>query len=468
MQQTSADAELEPSSFRDPAGFVFRHEGVLYRQINKGHDEGYRALMDSGLYDQLAGTGRLVAHDEVPLRPWSAPDAAVVLRPALVPFISYPYEWSFHQLRDAALLTLEVQDAAVQRGCSLRDASAYNVQFVGRRPTLIDTLSIGAWPPGRPWDAYRQFCSHFLLPLALMSYGHPACGRLGALWMDGIPLDVGRHLLPLRSWLRPGLAMHLHAHGRAQAATGTQTPHGTERRHPTMSATAMRGLVDSLRRAVERVPPPRVSGVWSEYGTTCNYSEAATAHKRALVEDYLIQAGRTAPLRCVWDVGANTGAYSELAAGHAEYVVSMDLEPSVVDRIWTTAARGRDNILPLVQDLTNPSPALGWRHSERQSLVERGPADAVLALAVVHHLAIGGNVPLPQVAAFFRSICRALVVEFVPKEDSQVRRMLAVREDVFPTYSREGFEAAFAAHFDVLRADRISDSVRTLYLMSAR
>lgn len=464
---TASTWRRENSSFRDPSGFLFWHDGTLYRQVNRTFGEEYRRLMDSGLYAELVSAGLLVPHEEVDLRLPEGSPAFTVIRPEPIPFISYPYEWCFSQLKAAALLTLDVQKRALRRGMTLRDASAYNVQFVGSRAVFIDTLSFGL-NDGRPWSAYRQFCQHFLGPLALAAQCHPLLAQLTAIHMDGVPLDVVRRLLPAGTWLKPGLLLHVHLHGRAAAVHPQQNP-GARERSARMTATALLGLVDSLERAVHKLSWKPPATLWSTYTDDCNYTGAAQEDKRRLVAEFLdLAAGRT-ELRSVWDLGANTGAYSQIAATRAGNVVGFDLDPAVVERHFQACRTRRESkVLPLVQDLANPSSATGWHHAERRSLVQRGPADAALALALVHHLAVGHNVPLPGVAAFLAELSRYLVVEFVPKEDSQVQRMLAVREDIFQTYTQAAFETAFNEHFTLVRSAPVAGTVRTVYLMERR
>jgi hypothetical protein len=460
--------KAESSSFRDPNGFVFLHDGALYRQINKAGEREYRLLIDSGLYRELSGEGLLVAHDEVPLRlPGTAP-AAAVIRPERIPFISYPYEWCFSQLKAAALLTLELQKRALHRKLVLRDASAYNVQFIGSQPVFIDTLSFGAREEGTPWPAYRQFCQHFLVPLTLWGFGLADLVLLNRIHIDGIPLSVAREVLPYRSWFRPGLLIHIHLHGRAQAVDGREVV-GRPARQASMSSTAMLALTESLQKTVQRLSwnPPRT--VWSSYTGDCSYTAAAQYEKRRIVRELIESAERGTELDTVWDLGANTGDYSRIAADLAQHVISFDLDPAVVEANFRACRERRDvRVLPLVQDLTSPSSAIGWHHRERKSLLQRGPADLALALALIHHLALGSNVPLPAIAAFLSESARCLIIEFVPKEDSQVRRMMALRQDVFPNYTQPAFEAAFGDRFQVSRSVPVADTGRTLYLMERR
>jgi hypothetical protein len=424
----------------------------------------WRALHDRGLYTALVRDGLLIEHEDAPLEAAALPGAAAVIRPRELPLISYPYEWCFSQLKDAALLTLELQRRALAVGMRLKDASAYNVQFDRGRPIMIDSLSFEVADPAEPWPAYRQFCEHFLGPLALIGYRGPRSGLMLRDFIDGIPLDFAAELLPGRTKLRPGLMAHLHMHAGAQRRSASAAPTAEHRKPRRMTQLGQEALLDSLRRAVEglRWEP---GGHWVQYGIQTSYSERGAASKREIVERML----SASPASVVWDMGANVGTYSTIAAAEGRSVIAFDQDASSVEHHWRSlSAEARASVLPLVLDLTNPSPSLGWGLEERKSLVERGPADVILALALVHHLAIGNNVPLDRVASFFARIGRRAIVEFVPKEDPMGRHLLAARPDIFPGYTLEGFRRAFERYFRVLEEAAIDDSLRTLFLLEAR
>ena len=449
-------------SFRDPSGFVFQRGGVLFRQVNRDYQPVYDRLVTSGLDQALIAEGWLVPHREVDEAPFDPTTSSRIIQPDRVPFISYPYEWSFGQLQAAALRTLEIQRRAMAAGLALKDASAFNIQFVAGRAVLIDTLSFEPYIEGSPWVAYRQFCQHFLAPLALMSYVDPRAIAFLRFNLDGLPLDLTSRLLPWTTRLNPRLLVHLHWHARAQRAYGQGGHAGHAGR---FSRGALLGLLDSLQAAVASLRWAPDKTEWANYYAETNYTDAATTHKLRLVADHLAE---TRP-KLVWDLGANTGRFSQLAADAGAETIAFDVDPACVERNYRgVVQRGERRILPLLMDLANPSPALGWDHTERGSLLDRGPADLVMALALVHHLAISNNLPLGRIASFFRQAGAQLIIEFVPKSDSQTQRLLAGRVDIFPDYTREGFEAAFANHFTIDRAERITESDRTLYLMRAK
>jgi hypothetical protein len=450
-------------SFRDPSGFVYTRDGTLFRQINHSFRQPFEAFLGSGLYDELVRDGLLVPHEQVGLELSATTDAYAVIRPERVAFISYPYEWSFGQLQDAAILTLEIQERALARGFTLRDSSAYNVQFQNGRPILIDTLSFEPHVEGKPWDAYKQFCEQFLLPLTLMSTRDVRCNTLLRSYLDGIPLDLGSRLLPRRTWASLGSLLHIHLHAWAQNRyAGSAVSSAAKGR--TMSRKAVLTLVKNLRAAVRRLSWRAAGTEWADYTTDNNYSETAARSKRNLVLTHL----RESRPGTVWDLGANTGDYSRAAREAADLVVSFDMDPAAVERNYRRVrAQGETGILPLLLDLTNPSPAQGWAGRERLSVEDRGPADAVLALALIHHLAIGHNLPLERVASYLVKLGKLLIIEFVPKSDAQVARLLVSRPDIFPGYTKEGFEKAFSRHFTIKSAAQIEDSDRWLYCMSA-
>lgn len=451
--------ERNRASFRDPSGFLFSRDGVLYRQVNQRYRSDYSLLTGSGLYDNLVKGRLLVPHEETTVEPEEPSLAFKVICPQRVGFISHPYEWSFSQLKDAALTTLSIQRRAMKHGMSLKDASAYNIQFHEGKAQLIDTLSFEAYKEGAPWIAYRQFCQHFLAPLALMAKVDVRLSQLLRNHIDGIPLDLASRLLPFGTRFNFGLATHIHWHAKAQsryAGEKVAAPAGR------MSREALTGLLDNLKSAVQTLDWKPVGTDWGEYYTFTNYTDSAFEEKKRILNEW-VEKVRPAS---VWDMGANTGVFTRIAADKGIPSISFDIDPAAVEKNYRQVKTARErHILPLVMDLTNPSPSLGWNNHERDSLTSRAPADMVLALALIHHLAISNNVPLWQIAEFFHGLGKWLVIEFVPKSDSQTQKLLASREDIFDEYTIEGFEKRFGGRFSILAKRAVSGSGRVMYLM---
>ena len=452
-----AHARVEPGSFRDPAGFVFRRSGRIGRQINAAYAEDYRALMDSGLYRRLTSAGRLIAHEESDEPPPVPETAYKVILPEPLQFVSYPYEWCFSQLKAAALLTLEIQREALAHGMTLKDAPATNVQFHAGRPVHVDTLSFVRYRQGEPWMAYRQFCEHFLAPLALRCLKDARLGGLQANFPSGIALELASRLLPAWTWLRPGLAMHIHLHARFQRRFADSGPRTEPVR---LGSNGLLALVDSLQSTVHNLDWKIDRSVWTDYARPGAHDARYAADKERALRQCL---ERCAP-RTVCDLGANTGTYSRIAGANAELVLSIDADPAVVELNFLECRHGgHASVLPLVVDMANPSPGSGWENTERESFLSRAKVDATLALALIHHLAIGNNLSLPRVAAALRDRCRDLIVEFVPESDPLARRLIAARRGATHAYSTRHFEDAFEHRFERLDAIPLAATGRVLY-----
>jgi len=459
---------INPGSFRDPSGFLFHRGEKLYRQVNRAYQHHYDLSMNSGLFQTLVENKLLINHREADI-PFADPDHGYkIIEPEQVPFISYPYEWSFSQLKDAALATLEIQKKAFEKGMCLKDSSAYNIQFYNGKPIFIDTLSFEEYKEGEPWVAYRQFCQHFLAPLALMSLKDPRLGQLLRVYIDGIPLDLAASLLPSSARFKLSLYMHLFLHSKSQKRYENTTP-GKTKTPPAgkrkLSRMAFRGIIESLESAVKKLAWTPEGTEWNDYYNDTNYSTEGFNHKKSIVEDFI---KRVSP-RETWDLGANNGLFSRISSDKGIPTIAFDIDPSAVEKNYLAVKEKKEtHILPLLLDLTNPSPGIGWNNHERASFPERGPVDLILSLALIHHLAISNNVPLAYAAAFFHSLCRYLIIEFVPKQDSQVQRLLSGREDIFPNYNRETFERDFSKYFEIVDKQEIKDSLRTLYLLKKK
>lgn len=450
-----------PGSFRDSAGTVLDGGHCVYRAIDSSFSAQWEAALASGFFESASGRGLLIPFQEVSPQPgtWKT------LESPKLPFISFPYEWCFGQLKDAALHTLDVLDEALAHGLILRDATAYNIQFSGWKPVFIDLLSFEPRDKGRPWQAYGQFCRFFLAPLALMARRSPLCGRFLRDWIDGLPLDLAASLLPFSTRFSPSLALHLHYHARLQARYADPREAARRLKKIRLSDKAHPNLSRALRMAVEgQKLPAHMSTEWGEYYDDTNYSPKAAESKMQKVMEVVAQLSGEAGLAV--DIGANTARYSAFLAESFSQVLAVDIDYLAVEKLWEHVKRSRiPNLLPLVLDLCNPSPAIGWDNTERPSFRQRCKADYLSALAVIHHLVFTGGIPLPTLARGLSHLVRAggtLVVEWVPFEDSQVQRLLSARSVISQPYSYELFLEAFAPWFELRAVTPIDESLRQL------
>jgi len=448
-------------SFRDPSGFLFYQEDKLCRQINKIYQSDYAMLMESGLYQELAKENLIVQHKETEKSFLDTEPGYKVICPQLIAPITYPYEWCFSQLKDAALLTLKIQKTALKYKMTLKDASAYNIQFTKGSPVFIDTLSFTKHQEGEPWIAYKQFCQHFLAPLSLMAYKDVRLSLLLREFIDGIPLDLASSLLPKKTYFSLGLTSHIHIHAKAQThykATGLKT---NKRK---MNLSGLLGLIDNLESTVKKLKFTFPDTAWSDYYTDTNYTKEGFEHKKQIIQSLTDKK----PSSTLLDLGANTGCFSRCVSNKDTAIISSDMDPVAVEKNYLQCKTEKtEQILPLLINLDNPSPGLGWSLEERDSFLKRFQADTVMALALIHHLAIANNIPLNSIAGFFHKLCKQLIIEFVPKEDSQVQRLLASREDIFSNYTQKDFENSFSSYFDICESIPVKESKRTIYYMKA-
>jgi hypothetical protein len=459
-------------SFRDPAGFMFNQGEVLYRQVNNSYKDQYDYLLSCGLYNKLLESNLLVSHEEIEDPRLITPDSDryKTLKPNLVPFVSYPYEWCFGQLKSAALLTLKIQSMALAHNMTLKDATAFNIQFIGSNPILIDTLSFDRHVEGSPWIAYQQFCQHFLGPLILMAYIDVGLNSLCLSYLNGIPLDLINKLLPFRAWLNVHHFSHLFLQAKLQRKFASPDQVETapmSKKILNLNFIQSQAICEDLRETVEALKLKKQHSTWEDYYETNKYSEKATASKEKLVSTYI---DKIAPKR-IWDFGANNGLFSRLIASKADYVISIDADPLAVEQNFQDCrSREKQNILPLLIDLTSPSPAIGWSHQERYSLLERGPLDCSLALALIHHLVLSYDLPFAKVAEYFARCGNGLIIEFIPKSDQQVKRLLAAKATCSPQheYDQLVFEKVFSQFFQIVQSEQVADSERRIYLMIKR
>lgn len=461
-------------SFRDPAGYVFEFSDKIYRTVNLNGQADYELFVQSGLAAGLQEKRWLIPFHELSEEaaqelqrsdsftgsPFRSAQMWKMLEVEKVPFLSYPYEWCFHQIQDSAILTLKIQLAALQHGMTLKDASAYNIQMFRGRPIFIDILSFEKYEEGTPWKAYHQFVMHFLGPLMLMSQRDLRYSVLYRDWIDGMPVDFVSSNLPWKSRFSPFAQIHIHYHAKLlrkyESTRGKQS-----KKVGKISKKSLETLISGLLEFVQNLRIPQAITEWGDYYNDTNYTDEAFRTKGEMVRS-LCESLRP---RSVCDLGANCGEFSRVLPSDIPLIISADIDPVAVDKNYRQVRQQKErNIYPILQDLCNPSPGIGWMNRERSSFAERAKCDLVLALALIHHLCIGNNLPLDYVASFLRSLAPNAIVEFVPKEDSQTQRLLSSREDIFPEYHLEKCLSVFGNFFSSAEQHPIPGTKRTILL----
>lgn len=448
------------SSYRDNNGFVFVETGTLLRYIHPQYLETYNYLMESGLYEELTKKKWLVPHQALAFHELVNKNGGIVIQPEKIPFISYAYEWPFDMWRDAAVLTLDIALAALKKDMILKDATPFNVQFANGLPIFIDTLSFDKYDETQPWIAYRQFCESFLAPLLLMHYQHPDLGKLFTLYPNGIPLEVVVKLLPGRSKWNINCYLHIHLQANAAKKAGN-----AKKRQQIFSRKKMEVLLNGLRNYVNNLSLKKAKTTWDDYYSETILGKEYFDAKVELVKQFTDEIEFTTAI----DLGANDGPFSKLLKEKAALVIATDFDPNCINHLYQQVKKEKiDVILPLVVDLLSPSPAIGWNNVERSSINERFRSDLVMALALVHHLAIAKNVPLHFIADWLHPMATYLIIEFVPKQDEKVQLLLQNREDIFDDYTLENFKTIFERKYDFLKEATVGNTNRLLFLMKRK
>ncbi len=462
------DFVRDRGSFRDPDGFVVQRDNRIFRVVLPSATERWRQFVATGLADELQKSGLMVATQEVAPESLgselSCPPGSIVLEHERIPFLSYPYEWTFEMLRDAALLQLEILDRCLRCQWILKDATAYNVQFRGVTPLFIDVLSIAPLREGEIWAGYNQFCRMMLYPLMLEAYKQIPFQPWLRSELEGIDPVVFSRMFRGLGRRRAGVLTHVTAQAYLQRKFAA-TDYSVRRQIKSagMTPQMIARNVQHLRKLVLKLRPPQQTTTWSDYSRS-HYSDESLAAKEAFVSKAV--AGRH--LQLAWDLGCNDGRFSRIIAGAAQTVVAMDSDAGAINRLYSELRQDKfPNVLPLLMNIANPSPSQGWACSERTSLVERGKPDLTLALALVHHVVISANVPLSAFLQWMAGVTREVVIEFISKDDPMVRRLLLNKDDTYADYRRDLFEQYLRQFFRVLSQTELAGGTRFLYHATA-
>ncbi|MFD0836866.1 class I SAM-dependent methyltransferase [Mariniflexile aquimaris] len=448
------------ASFRDPSGYVYLDDGVIKRHINPIYFNQYKSLNEQGIFEKLIRAELLIKHKEV-----SQNDNEIVLQPEQIPFITYPYEWSFNQYKEAALLTLKIQKFSLDHGFSLKDASAFNVAFYKGKAIFIDTLSFDFYRENLPWRAFKQFITHFLGPLVLAHYHGAQALKLMNNFIDGIPVGIISSMLPFKTKLNPFLYSNIHL--LAKYENKHNEDYQGKIKTITLSKKGQLNIINSLYDYIKKLSIKEHSE-WGDYYNKTNYSISAFSQKSNLIDTWI----KKLKTETLIDIGGNDGTFVRRIKYPIKQALVCDIDYNAVDLNYKNLKIGKETyMLPFIQDILNPTAAIGFNNKERQSFLERIQAfkpDVTLALAIIHHMTLSGNIPFDMSADFFASFSKYLIIEFPKRDDSWVQRLLSSKgefQNHFKFYTIENFRKDYVNYFETIDEICIDNSERVLFLL---
>ena len=455
------ESKRNTSSFRDPSGYVFIEDNKVKRVINPIYFEQYKALTDSSFYKTLFDKKYLIPHQEV-----SSTESEISIEASKIPFINYPYEWSFLQYKHAALLTLKIQKLCLENNFTLKDASAFNITFHEGKPIFIDTLSFDFYQENNPWLAYKQFIMHFLGPLVLTKcFGQDYLKTLSQN-LEGISLQKLSKLLPFKSYFSPTILTNIHL----LAKYDKKYESDKKTVNNNLSKSSQIKLLDGLYDFISNLSVNEKTE-WDHYYNQINYNEVAYQFKKEVVKDWFLSIkGKN-----LIDIGGNDGTFSRELKDISKLIIVADVDPNAVEQNYKQVLKNKEKmILPIVADVLNPSANYGFNNEERFSFIDRvkdSNLDGCLALAVIHHITLSGNIPFSLSAQFFSKMAPNLLIEFPARNDSWVQFLLDSKREFrnhFDFYNEDNFEKEYSVYFEILDKQKIASSERILYSLKRR
>lgn len=447
----------DPGSFRDPASRIHIHDGTVVRALTPRGVAAWTALKSAPFYSREVSSGNIIESTESDQIPEGF--AGAIEHPRL-PLITYPFEWTFTMLKDAALLQLELLERALRDGLTIKDATPYNIQFVAGRPVFIDVGSFERYRPGEPWIGYRQFTRQFLFPLMLRAWA----GVPFQPWLRGDPegptAAYMKSVLPLRKRLTPAALMHVSLQARMEERMSGEAVR-QDLREAGFSAAMILANVAKLKKLVASLDWSPGHTDWTEYGS-CTH----VGRDRDAKGDFLRQAlARSNPTR-VLDLGANDGFFSEIAAGSGAHAIAVDGDEGILESVYRSS-KGKD-ISVVVTDLGNPSPSQGWAGIERPSLAERAHPDLVLAYGLIHHLIYTASIPPASVLDWLAGFESDVVLEFVAPTDEMVGVLTANKQqtELHAGRSEEEFRNLLDERFEIASERKLEGGTRILFDLS--
>ena len=454
---------IDPASFRDPSGFIVHEEDRILRIVNSIYEKDYSHLTNSGLSELLISKKLLISHQEISTDMIYSDSQYKVLEAEKIPFITYPYEWSFSQFKDAALLTLQLEEIAIEHQMMLKDATPYNIQFHNGKAIFIDTLSFEKTEQNYEWKAYKQFCEFFLLPLCLMIYKDPRLSILLKDFINGIPLDLGVKLIPSRHFIKPSLFLHLLLQNKIQ---NTKKQPITTKPGRIITKQQHSNLISYLKSFIQSMSLPKIKTEWDAYyDETKGEKPKYFKSKEKLVEEFVKKINP----KTVWDIGANDGHFSRIASKFANHVISIDYDWRCIEYCYNEAKKNNiQNIVPVLSDLVNPSGGIGWNNEERKPLFSRSEKpNVIIALALMHHI-INANVPFHKLLDILCNTTEFAIIEYIPATDPKVELIFKSRGRDWKYIDETEFKNTIEAKFEIIEKQILEGSNRVLYLLKVK
>lgn len=462
----------DPGSFRDPDGYVFKIGHRIFRALRKSGAESYIEAKNNGLLQCLEEKNLIIKSWEATKADFTDfecfdPTIDIIIEQQRIPVFSYPFEWSFDMLKDAAILSLDLLLLATRFNYSLKDSSAYNIQFLGSHPIFIDIPSIKPYVKNEPWIGYTQFCQHFLFPLLIFTSKKIPFSPFLKTHLDGIPVQITKKILGFHAFKSWGIMKHV------ALQSWLQGHFAAEQKELRESAKSVRftlkhviSLATEMRQSIKKISRTKSDSVWSNYQDNRIYEKETIEQKKHFITQHLQQLKP----QCILDLGCNTGEFSLLGAQHGAYVIAIDSDEPSINQLYLHCKQTKEQrILPIVMDITNPTPQLGWELMERQSIFERFNPDCVLLLALTHHLCLTSNIGWKQIFSFLQRLkARQVIVEFVPKSDPMAIQLLANKEDIFDWYTENMFIKEATKQYCIIDQVQLHKTGRTLYCLEMR
>ena len=459
---------FEPGSFRDPAGKIFYHNNKVFRILNYEGEKRLKFLEESKILEESIKKDFLIKSSRINEQDLNFKEAEnkTIIEHKKLDYISYPFEWSFDQLKDAAIHHLDFHIFLLKNNANMIDGSAYNVQFVGFKPTFIDILSIKKYEDGEYWTAHKQFCENFLNPLILKSKKDIDFNNWSKGNLEGITTKDLNSVLSLKDKISYNIFTQVVLLNFFERKTIENNKINLKKiKKKKFPKRSFLSMLLNMRNFILSLNLKKSKTVWDDYSSNNTYELEEENLKKRIVMEF----ARKYKFNSLADLGCNDGVYSKICLDNGcSSVVGFDYDLNAINNGYKIAKKEKLNFLPLYFDASNPSSNIGWFQKERKGFFERSNFSGMIALAFEHHLAIAKNIPLNQVIKWLIKIAPKGLIEFVPKNDVTIKKMLSLKGDIFKDYNEENFRNLLQNNSKIISETKINESGRKIFEFSSK